>query len=200
MATRFIFVGNALWLDFVNTKIVDDGKPVDLLGSFDDLLAWLSEVGVPVQNHSWSAAQQKTLLESARKFRDTLRATAEQFYAKKEPSKSPIELINSILACKWTSPRLKQSAHTFQRKYATKLIRPEQILVPIAESVLELLCDGNTKLIKKCGNKECILYFYDSTKNHKRRWCSMEGCGNRMKVAAYWERRRKNLTVKTQRS
>src|SRR5262249_7779411 len=133
--SKFIFVGNALWLDFVNTKIVDDGKPVDLLGSFSDLLAWLSEAGVSAGNHSWNAAQQKGLLESSRKFRDTLRAIAEQFYAKKEPSESQIQLVNSILACKWTSSRLKRSGRTFQRKYASKLLRPEQILVPIAESL-----------------------------------------------------------------
>lgn len=197
---RFIFVGSSLWLDFVNTKIVDDGKPVDLLGSFEDLASWLSEAGIPAGNHSWTAAQQKPLLESARKFRDTLRQVAEQFYAKKEPSQSQIDLVNRILACKWSSARLERSGRRFRREYASKLEHPEQILVPIAESVLDLLCEGDLRLIKKCGNKDCILYFYDSTKNHKRRWCSMDACGNRMKVAAYWERRRKNLTAKTQSS
>lgn len=29
----------------------------------------------------------------------------------------------------------------------------------------------------------CILFFYDTTKNYSRRWCSMSACGNRMKVA-----------------
>jgi len=191
MQQEFILVGNALWLDFVNTKIVADGKPADLLGSFDDLAAWLSEAKIPIASHSWTAIQQRSLLGSARKFRDTLRQIAEQVYAKKEPSQSQVDQVNQVLACKWSSPRLEKAGRRFQRNYASKLEHPEQILVPIAESVLDLLCEGDLKLIKKCGNKDCILYFYDSTKNHKRRWCSMDACGNRMKVAAYWERQRR---------
>jgi predicted RNA-binding Zn ribbon-like protein len=34
------------------------------------------------------------------------------------------------------------------------------------------------------------LWFSDQTKSHQRRWCSMEMCGNRHKVAAYRKRRR----------
>jgi predicted RNA-binding Zn ribbon-like protein len=29
-----------------------------------------------------------------------------------------------------------------------------------------------------CKNQACILYFYDTTKNHRRNWCSMGICGN----------------------
>jgi predicted RNA-binding Zn ribbon-like protein len=31
--------------------------------------------------------------------------------------------------------------------------------------------------------------FYDRTKSHKRRWCSMALCGNRHKVAEFRKRR-----------
>ncbi|MBH0192038.1 MAG: hypothetical protein HP492_09850 [Nitrospira sp.] len=59
-----------------------------------------------------------------------------------------------------------------------------------AEAAGNLLCRADFALIKKCGNPACILYFYDTTKNHTRNWCSMQVCGNRMKVAAhYWRNR-----------
>jgi predicted RNA-binding Zn ribbon-like protein len=35
-----------------------------------------------------------------------------------------------------------------------------------------------------------VLFFYDTTKNHARRWCSMAFCGNRHKVAAHYRRLR----------
>jgi predicted RNA-binding Zn ribbon-like protein len=63
-----------------------------------------------------------------------------------------------------------------------------QLIVPIAEAAADLLCHGDLSLVKKCGNPRCILFFYDTTKNHARRWCSMAGCGNRMKAAAHYRR------------
>ena len=63
-----------------------------------------------------------------------------------------------------------------------------QFLVLIAVAAADLLCHGDLSLVKKCDNPRCILYFYDTTKNHARRWCSMAGCGNRMKAAAHYRR------------
>jgi predicted RNA-binding Zn ribbon-like protein len=44
--------------------------------------------------------------------------------------------------------------------------------------------------IRGCANPECVLWFYDVSKNGRRRWCSMEGCGNRAKAARFQERHR----------
>jgi predicted RNA-binding Zn ribbon-like protein len=66
-----------------------------------------------------------------------------------------------------------------------------RLLIPLAEAAGELLCSGNLSLVKKCRNSACILYFYDTTKNRARNWCSMQLCGNRMKVAAYYRKKRK---------
>jgi predicted RNA-binding Zn ribbon-like protein len=55
-----------------------------------------------------------------------------------------------------------------------------------------LLRMADLTLIKKCKNPACVLYFYDTTKNHARNWCSMQLCGNREKVAAYFRRKRLN--------
>ena len=38
--------------------------------------------------------------------------------------------------------------------------------------------------------ENCVRYFYDTTKNRRRRWCSMDGCGSRAKAAAYYRRRK----------
>jgi predicted RNA-binding Zn ribbon-like protein len=35
-----------------------------------------------------------------------------------------------------------------------------------------------------------VLYFYDTTKNHRRQWCSVAMCGNRHKVAEFRRRQR----------
>ena len=47
MGDRFYFIANNLALDFVNTLIVGErDEPLDLLRSSDDLVKWLSEVGL----------------------------------------------------------------------------------------------------------------------------------------------------------
>ena len=59
------------------------------------------------------------------------------------------------------------------------------LLGPVAEAVAQLLAEGNFALVKQCEHPDCILWFYDRTKAHKRRWCSMALCGNRHKAAQF---------------
>jgi predicted RNA-binding Zn ribbon-like protein len=67
---------------------------------------------------------------------------------------------------------------------------PESILATVAEAAADLLATADFELVKRCEDETCVLWFSDQTKSHRRRWCSMEICGNRNKVAAYRARRR----------
>ena len=40
----FLFVGNQVCLDFINTQVVLNGRPGDLLATFSDLVTWLVQV------------------------------------------------------------------------------------------------------------------------------------------------------------
>jgi predicted RNA-binding Zn ribbon-like protein len=68
---------------------------------------------------------------------------------------------------------------------------PQQMKGWMAAISSDFLCRYDYNLIKKCENPQCILYFYDTSKNRKRRWCSMNLCGNRLKVAAHYKKNRK---------
>jgi predicted RNA-binding Zn ribbon-like protein len=50
--------------------------------------------------------------------------------------------------------------------------------------------DGSFEHLKLCASETCRAVFYDRSKNHSGRWCSMESCGNRAKVRAWRERQR----------
>ena len=50
--------------------------------------------------------------------------------------------------------------------------------------------DGSFQHLKTCASEDCRAVFYDRSKNHSGRWCSMEVCGNRAKVRAWRERQR----------
>lgn len=65
----------------------------------------------------------------------------------------------------------------------------EDLFVPLAESAATLFTRVDRKRVRKCAR--CVLHFHDTSKKGTRRWCSMQLCGNRLKVAAYAARQRK---------
>ena len=61
-------------------------------------------------------------------------------------------------------------------------------LHPVVHAAVELLTEGPLDRVKTCGN--CRWLFLDQSRNHSRRWCSMDECGLQMKHARFVERRR----------
>jgi len=62
------------------------------------------------------------------------------------------------------------------------------LLAALARSAAELIVEGPHAPIRRCANPACRLFFYDDSRTHRRRWCSMALCGNRHKVAAFLRR------------
>jgi predicted RNA-binding Zn ribbon-like protein len=50
--------------------------------------------------------------------------------------------------------------------------------------------DGTWDRFRACADPSCTGIFYDASKNHSRKWCSMQSCGNRNKVRSFRERER----------
>ena len=58
-----------------------------------------------------------------------------------------------------------------------------------AWTIAEFLITAEFKYLRRCANTDsCVLVFYDTTKNHRRQWCSNSMCGNRYKVAQFRQR------------
>jgi predicted RNA-binding Zn ribbon-like protein len=196
----FLFVGNHPCLDFINTQMIVRGNPTDLLGGCEDLVAWLVQASkvdkfqAVVVMTQWNHKDQEQLFEQGVKFRKTLREMVARIVARKSIPDSTVASINQILSRCPGYPQLVYAKGRFERQFQSQAARKEGLLAPLAEAASDLLCSGKLSLVKKCGNAACILYFYDTTKNHTRNWCSMQLCGNRIKVAAHYQRRRNNPT------
>ena len=196
----FLFVGNHLALDFVNTQMIVKGTPTDLLESFEDLVSWVVEAKLLSKSEAESIGAELdreetiSLLEQAKRLRTTLRLLAERIATRKAIPDSVIAVLNEILSLRPGYPQLVRTKKGFERHFHSPAAQPQTLLVPIAEAASDLLCLIDFALIKKCANAACILYFYDTTKNHRRNWCSMQLCGNRMKVAAFFQRKRRRKT------
>jgi len=194
----FMFVGNHLCLDFINTQMIVRGQLTDLLAEWTDLIAWmvrakLLSAGVGRATVSrLSRAEGEQLLTEAKALRAVLREMAEQIVAGKPVPRSTVETINGLLSRRPGYPQLIRTNGRFERRFHSDTPGAAPLLIPLAEAACELLCDGALSLVKKCRNDACILYFYDTTKNHARQWCSMDLCGNRIKVAAHYRRQKKS--------
>jgi predicted RNA-binding Zn ribbon-like protein len=198
---RFYVIGHYLCLDFINTEAAAEGRPVNLLAGFDDLMAWLVETGALERRQAegvfaaWNGRPEaERALSQALRFRAILRRMVEKLTAGKPAPTAAVAAINDCLRNQVRYTELGRTAGGFVKRIRSNITEPEHLLLPVAESACDLLCDGDFSRIKQCGNEACVLFFYDCTKNRSRRWCSMSACGNRMKVAAHYRSRRGRAT------
>jgi predicted RNA-binding Zn ribbon-like protein len=193
----FLFVGNHACLDFINTQLVVNERPVDLLDTFSHLVMWLRQAEVLDEedaktiDRQWSGqAKGEQTLTEARAFRATLREMVERIAAGKPVPQTAVDAINRQLRHRIGYSQLTRRKRQFERGFKAEFQDATQLLGLLAEAASDLLCTCELSLIKKCQNPACVLFFYDTTKNHARHWCSMSLCGNRHKVAAHYRRRR----------
>lgn len=202
---KFPLVGNHLALDFVNTKIAENGLPKDLLEGPADMAAWAFAVKLLDLPRAkklaklWQEAGNREEFEEVLRFRKVLHALVEAI-SRGESVKAPtLNAINAQLRKLNGYAEVLPSKEGFTKRFFLEIHAPSQLLGPVAEAASDLLCYGNPAYVKKCENPACVLYFYDGTKNHSRRWCSMKACGNRTKVAAFYQRRRQDAKRRDKR-
>ncbi|MFF8607684.1 CGNR zinc finger domain-containing protein [Streptomyces sp. NPDC015346] len=64
------------------------------------------------------------------------------------------------------------------------------LLSTVARDAIELFTGAEADRIRECGSGTCSLLFVDTSRPGRRRWCSMERCGNRHKVRTHRARTR----------
>lgn len=178
-------LGDHLAMDLLNTEARDNDQAIEFWNSDDDVLQWLARYGIAPASKGDSFAPTE-LLTQAKALRTLARKLITEFKEGKLPD---INELNQYLHAFDTAPHLARDAEgklTLSRVSHSDSIG--SLLGPVAEAVAELLVEGNFDLVKQCEHPDCILWFYDKTKAHKRRWCSMALCGNRHKAAQFRKR------------
>jgi predicted RNA-binding Zn ribbon-like protein len=66
----------------------------------------------------------------------------------------------------------------------------DHALYRIAVSLIDTLNHLSPERVRQFEHEDCILYFVDTSKGGRRRWCSMETCGNRHKAAEFYARKK----------
>jgi predicted RNA-binding Zn ribbon-like protein len=191
----FLFLGNHLALDFLNTCPVQNGERVELLCDFDALLRWfqaaalLSSRQAAGLRQQWGeSARAERVAEAMRELRERLRKEILAIESGGIVHRAALDELNHLMAEHPMLTKLKASGETPTLELWFHPRRPEDLFAPVAHSAAKLFADVDCTRVHKCG--QCVLHFYDTSKKGTRRWCSMQLCGNRLKVAAYAARRR----------
>jgi predicted RNA-binding Zn ribbon-like protein len=212
---RFHFVGERLWLDFVNTESgVPSGRYVraqladvaevplradDALHDFDTFVAWLESAAVldleRGQGIRRRALQQPTgaaaTLVDARRVRATLRMLAERGTATAQVRLEALSEINRVLGRSAGTRRVElRPDGSYARAFVPVGDAFAGLMIPIVESAADAMILGELGRVRRCADSRCPRVFFDRTKNGRRRWCDMATCGNRAKAARHRARRK----------
>ena len=191
----FLFLGNELALDFLNTRPVQNGEPVELLPDISALLRWfhaaelLSARDAANLQQKWgkSARAQRTV-EAVRELRERLRKEVLAWERGGAVHRTTIGQLNRLMADHPMRTRLKARGSASSTELWFEPRQPEDLFAPLAHSTAALFANVDRSRVRKCD--QCVLHFHDTSKKGTRRWCSMQLCGNRLKVAAYAARQR----------
>jgi predicted RNA-binding Zn ribbon-like protein len=194
-----IVMAEPLWLEFVNTTLADRGQPVDLIPDVDRLIVWLVRAGALSSADATSARRSPALLKRAHALRSALREQAERIAAGHPAvSAAAAAEINRVLRAAPGYEQITVRGGRVALRAVTTPTDPMGVLAPVARSAAEFLSSGDFALLKHCEGKGCVLLFYDTTKNHARRFCSADVCGNRYKAAARYERMKRRRAASAQ--
>lgn len=174
---EFTLLGDAVWLDFINTARGRIPSPPDLLADPAALHRWVIALNLEPLNGNQPAGQEVL------RFRERLSALAEALHAGLQPPSGSIDAINEQLSRAGGSHQLIRVGGEWQLRFAQN--RRPSVLEAIAQSAAASLADP-LLFVRRCAGDTCSLFFSDDSPNQGRRWCSAEVCGRQVKV----ERRR----------
>jgi len=192
----FLFLGNHLALDFLNTRPVQNGEPMELLPDFSALLRWFQAADLLSSREAASLQQQwgrqsvraRHGLEAMRALRERLRKETLAWERGGAVHHSIVDELNRLMAEHPMRTRLKANGKEPSTELYFEPHNPEDLFAPLAHSAAMLFASVDRSRVRKCD--QCVLHFHDTSKKGTRRWCSMQLCGNRLKVAAYAARQR----------
>jgi predicted RNA-binding Zn ribbon-like protein len=199
----FDLIAGHIALDFVNTVDwrSDPDRRTDLLASVDDLLAWAkaakpvgpAEIRALTTGTQRNARAAERSLRRARRLREVLARLLMAAGHDARPAARDLRLLNAFLAAALRHRRLEVHGTACVWSWARgESAAIDSLLWPIALAGAELLASDGT-LIRECGGEGCGWLFLDTSRNRRRRWCSMQGCGNRAKARRFYERARETI-------
>lgn len=187
-ADLFEWSGGHPALDLVNT--LDErpfDQPIERLAAYPDLVRFAERAGL-IEPALAAALQALTgsactrVVKRARELREHVHGVLAAMHRQQPVSQGDLDAIGAAIRVARAARVLVMSSSGGLAHY--RWPRPATAEIPLhacALAVEDLLTDVDRGRIRKCGASDCDVYFVDTSKGHRRQWCSMKNCGNREK-------------------
>lgn len=201
-AEKFDFDSGDLCLDFANS--VDwhaSQRPQDRLNDFYDLVAWGEAAGmlssrVAEQLQQLAEADPKnarTAFERAVSLREAIYRIFSNRASGEGVTPDDLKILNETLRDAMLHLQLAIYPQGFQWEWIGVDGAFDQVSWAVAHSASELMTSDRLVRVSECADdRGCGYLFIDTSRNHSRRWCSMDTCGNRAKASRNYHRKRKS--------
>ncbi|GCE07809.1 CGNR zinc finger domain-containing protein [Dictyobacter aurantiacus] len=195
----FSFISGHMCLDFANTLGgLRGGVTREYLCSYDDFVAWSQQVHSITEEHAINLLHEAELhpdkavvvLENARMLREVIYRIFAAVATDMQPTEADLTILNAEIGKAMAGGRIISVADGFRWEWPGDSRALDQMFGPIMRSTAELLTSPERSLVRECASTTCSWLFVDRTKNHRRRWCTMTGCGNVAKVRRYRQQQR----------
>lgn len=187
-------------LEFANTlRWHASAHPRETLHSFLDLVSWAHEAGLMTerrarrlrsQAQAEPGASRRALLQALR-LREAIYRIFIAVIHEKAVHAPDLDELNAVVKKLVEGAQIQQRQSGFLWAWSMDEGDLDSFLGPIALSAAELLLSERRQWIGQCADdRGCGWLFLDTSKNHSRRWCDMNHCGNRAKQHRLQQRRR----------
>ncbi len=169
------FPCGTLPLDFVGTlRARRNAAPAEKLASPEQLDAWFVEAGVL----DTAPGADETDVEIAVDLRESIYAlVAARLDGRPLPPRA-VAGVNRHAAGLPVTVRLHADG-------ASRTGSVAQGLAALARETVEILGGDEAALLRECARPECTQVYLDRSRGHRREWCAMKTCGNRVKAASF---------------
>jgi len=195
--SHFDLSGGDLALDFVNTvSNRPAAEPIERLTDYNHLVFFGLESNLyphAMVNDLYIRAGRlpgmaKNALLKAIQFREALFAIFSAVVEHRAIPGNALQQLTLILQEGMANGRLVHNGHLFAWEWTSMNIHLESALWPVARAAADLLLSDELENVRMCASDEGAWLFIDRTKNHRRRWCDMKTCGNRVKARRHYQR------------
>jgi len=191
--------GGRLALDFTNTL---DWRlrrsPVELLGSYRDLMRWAWSAGVLEKSEAraltaWAEGRPRAatrVLAEAIEIREAIASAFQSIARGERPPPPALARLEAAFLRASAARTLRAGDAGATWVWRANTPEPERAAWAAVLDAVGLLGSPELGRVRQCADAECGWMFLDTSRNRSRRWCSMEACGNRNKVRGFYRRAR----------
>ncbi|MBT2511114.1 ABATE domain-containing protein [Streptomyces sp. ISL-98] len=183
--------GEPLAIDLVNTRPNTVDGPVDLLADVTRLRSWL---GLQAERFPEptpdAAALTDADLAAVHAVREHIAAAV---HAARRGERPPVTALDGLNAALHAAPAIQELVWD-GGSFTLSSHRPgapgTRLAALLAEDTVGLLTNPAVRKVRTCEGEDCVMLFLPT--HPRRRWCSASRCGNRARVARYYQRHKAN--------